>query len=408
MLPINKIEEAAIRLQNILVPTPLIFSDFLSEEHDCELYIKPENLQRTGAFKIRGSYNKIASLKETVLEKGIVAASAGNHAQGVALAAKSICDPSKGSCPLVTIVMPETTPYIKVEGTQKLGAKVVLSGDNYDEAYAEARRIETEDGALFVHPFDDLDVIAGQGTIGLEILEELDDIDMVIVPIGGGGLIAGIAAAIKQVKPEIEVVGVEPEGAASMTLSLKYGEVTELEEVNTIADGVAVKRVGDLPFALITKYVDKIVTVSDTEIMDALLVLMERQKLVAENAGACSVAALKKIDTKGKRVVSLVSGGNIDVITISEMLNRGMVSRGRLFSFSVELQHKPGELLKISSILAEAKANIVKLDHDQFHNPARFKSVRLAVTVETNGISHVNNIVESLEFEGYVVERLGV
>ncbi len=399
-------QEARKRLKGILKPTPLIFSEYLSEEYGATVYIKPENLQRTGAFKIRGAYNKIAELTPEQRHRGIVTASAGNHAQGVALAAKLFCQQEEGSDTHATIVMPETTPLIKVEATEKLGARVVLSGDTYDDAYAEARRIEEEEGAVFVHPFNDLSVIAGQGTIGLEILEECPDVDIIFVPAGGGGLRAGVATAVKHLAPHVRVVGVEPDGAAGVTKSLKAGKLVDLADVDTIADGVAVKVTGDVSFDLIKESVSDMITVPDTEIMQALLILIERQKVISENAGALSVAALSHYDIKDKKVVSLVSGGNIDVITISEMLTRGLISRGRLFSFSVELHHKPGQLLIISKILADLKANVIKLDHDQFHNPSRFKSVRLAVTVETNGNSHVEKIVKALRDAGYTLEIL--
>ncbi len=402
-IPLKKFQEAEERVKNVLKPTGLIYSDFLSEEYEAEIYIKPENLQRTGAFKIRGAYNKIAGLSTEERARGIVTASAGNHAQGVALASRICSDRDGGTSSGATIVMPETTPLIKVEATEKLGAKVVLHGDNYDDAYGEARRIEAETGAVFVHPFNDLEVIIGQGTIGIEILEECADADIVLVPAGGGGLLAGVASAIKALNSSVKVIGVEPEGAAGITASYRAGELIELDHVDTIADGVGVKLSGDLCYEIIQETVDEMVTASDTETMQALLILIERQKLIAENAGALSVAALDHYDVKGKKVVCLVSGGNIDVITISEMLNRGLVSRGRLFSFGIELSHKPGELLKVSQILADRKANVVKLDHDQFHTPSRFKSVRLDVTVETNGRSHVNEIVKALNDDGYEI-----
>lgn len=400
-IPLKQFQEARERLKKITKPTPLIYSEFLSEEYEADVYIKPENLQRTGSFKIRGAFNRIAGLSPEQRQNGIVTASAGNHAQGVALAARLFCTMDADCCTRATIVMPETTPLIKVEATQKLGATIILHGDSYDEAYVEARRIEKEQGAVFVHPFNDLEVIIGQGTIGLEILEDCSDVEVVLVPVGGGGLLAGVAAAIKSVNSSVQVIGVEPDGAAGITESQREGTLVELDHVDTIADGVAVKTSGDLCLEIIQDTVDGMVTAPDTGIMQALLILMERQKLVAENAGALSVAGLAHFDVKGKKVVCLVSGGNIDVLTLSEMINRGLVSRGRLFSFAVELLHKPGELLKISTILAAHKANIVKLDHDQFHNPSRFKSVRLGVTVETNGRAHVDVIVGALVEAGY-------
>ncbi len=400
-IPQKQFQEARKLLQDVVKPTPLIYSEFLSEEYEADIFIKPENLQRTGSFKIRGAFNRIASLSAKQRENGIVTASAGNHAQGVALAAQLVCSMDSQARTRATIVMPETTPLIKVEATRKLGASVVIHGDNYDEAYAEARRIEQEQGAIFVHPFNDLEVIIGQGTIGLEILEECNDVDVVFVPVGGGGLLAGVAAAIKTTNHSVQVIGVEPDGAAGITESQRVGTLIELDHVDTIADGVAVKASGDLCFEIIQETVDGMVTAADTGIMKALLILIERQKIVAESAGALAVAALDHFDVKGKKIVCLVSGGNIDVITLAEMINRGLVSRGRLFSFGVELFHKPGELLKVSNILAARKANVVKLVHDQFHNPSRFKSVRLDVTVETNGRAHVDEIVAALSEAGY-------
>lgn len=403
---LDAIEQAAERLKDVVRPTPLIYSDFLSREFDADVFIKPENLQRTGTFKLRGAYNKIASLSSEQLRLGIVASSAGNHAQGVAFAAQHF-GKKFGIDPHVTIVMPETTPFIKVEGTQRLGAKVVLFGDTYDDAYHEARRIANESKALFVHPFDDPNVIAGQGTIGLEILKELPDLDMILLPVGGGGLLAGVAVAVKSINSSVEIVGVEPNGAACLARSQEEGAPITLPHVETIADGVAVRRVGDLTFELANQYVDQVVTVSDTAIMEALLMLIEREKLISETAGALSVAGLRAIQPHGKKIVCVVSGGNIDVITIAEMLNRGLISRGRLFSFSVELPHKPGELLKVAKILADLRANVIKLDHNQFNTPDRFKSVRLDISVETNGHSHVTQITQALTSAGYSITEIG-
>ncbi len=404
---IEDFKKAQESLKPILKKTSLIYSDDLSEELGAKIYIKPENLQRTGAFKIRGAFNKIINLTSEERMRGIVTASAGNHAQGVALATKYAAETIEHERrPVATIVMPETTPLIKVEATEKLGATVVLHGDTYDDAYKEARRLEAETGATFVHPFDDREVIIGQGTIALEILDELPETDIILIPVGGGGLVAGIAEAAKCIKPNIQIIGVEPKGAPCMAEALDAGEVVTLDHIETIADGVAVKRAGDLTFELVRDHVDKIVTVKDTELMEALLFLIERHKLICENAGALSIAGLNKIPIKGKNVVSLVSGGNIDVITIAEMLNKGLLSRGRLFSFAVELPHKPGELLKISEILAESNANIIKLDHNQFKDMKRFKSVRLEVTIETHGKSHVKEIVQALEEQGYSLKQI--
>jgi threonine dehydratase len=402
-IDLSDFQKAHAGLKPILKSTRLIYSEYLSEEFGAEIYLKPECLQRTGAFKIRGAYHKIASLDQGQLERGIVTASAGNHAQGVALAAQ-MASKNLGFKVRAIIVMPETTPLIKVEATRSLGAEVVLFGDSYDQAYSKAQSICSEEGAEMVHPFDDREVIVGQGTIGIEILEECPYADMVLVPVGGGGLLAGIASSIKAIHPETSVYGVEPAGAACMAMSLAEGEVCTLPAVDTIADGVAVARPGELTFNLVRDYADAILSVEDTQIMESLLLLIERHKLIAENAGAMAIAPLAKMDRAeiaGKKIVCVISGGNIDVITIAEMLTRGMVERGRLFSFSVELLHKPGELLKVAEILASNKANVIKLDHNQFRNPGRFKSVTLDVSVETNGREHVQQIVAALESEGY-------
>ncbi|MGB3367898.1 MAG: threonine ammonia-lyase, partial [Acidaminobacteraceae bacterium] len=348
-------EKAQENIKGIIKKTPLIHSEIFSEESGNIVYLKPENLQRTGAFKIRGAYNKISKLTEEERSRGVIASSAGNHAQGVALASTMLNVDS-------TIVMPKTTPLIKVQATRDYGAKVVLHGDCYDEAYEEACRLRELNGYVFVHPFDDIDVIEGQGTIGLEILEELKDADYILVPVGGGGLISGVALAAKRINPNIKVVGVEPEGAMAMKESVTRNELVTLKNVDTIADGVAVKKPGDLAFEIIKDYVDEIITVSDIEIMESFLLLLERHKLVAENAGILSIAGLKKLNVWNKKVVCLISGGNIDVVTVSTLINKGLVSRGRLFCFSVELPDKPGELLTIANLLAKLNANVIGLE----------------------------------------------
>lgn len=395
----NDIMAAKQRLDGVIKNTGLIYSEFFSSESGNDIYIKPENLQLTGAFKIRGAYNKISVLSEEEKKRGLISSSAGNHAQGVAYAAQKLGVKA-------TIVMPKTTPLIKVDATKSYGAKVVLFGDCYDEAYEEARRLEREEGYIFIHPFNDLEVIAGQGTISIEILEELKDADCIIVPVGGGGLISGIAVAAKSIKPEIKIIGVEPDGAAGMKLSMDNGKLSSLESVKTIADGVAVKNPGDLTYAIIKDYVDEIITVSDFEIMEYFLMLLEKHKLVGENAGVLSLAALSKISEKDKKIVCVVSGGNIDVVTISSMVNRGLVSRGRLFCFTVELPDKPGELLKISQILADTNANVIKLDHNQFKVYDRFMHVQLEITLETNGLAHIEHVVKALEQGGFAIERV--
>ena len=391
--------EARERLGTVIVKTKLIHSSVFSEETGNEVYIKPENLQRTGSFKIRGAYNKISKLTEEEKKKGVIASSAGNHAQGVALAAQKLGIKA-------VIVMPKHTPLIKVEATRKYGAEVILSGEVYDEAFQKAKELQEKEGYIFIHPFDDEDVIEGQGTIALEVLEELPDADIIMVPLGGGGLISGVAAAAKMKNPQIKIVGVEPEGAASALKSIEKGKVTELKEASTIADGAAVKRIGNIDFDYIKKYVDEIITVSDYELMEAFLLLVEKHKIVAENAGILSVAGLKKLKEKGKKIISILSGGNIDVLTISSMINKGIVVRGRIFKFSVDLPDKPGQLVAVSQILAKENANVIRLDHNQFKNLDRFHEVELQVTVETNGEEHIKKIIESFKKEGYEVKRL--
>lgn len=399
MLSLSQFEDARERLKGIIKETKLIHSPTFSEECGNEVYIKPENLQITGAFKIRGAYNRISLLDEDAKKRGLIASSAGNHAQGVAYAAQKLGVQA-------TIVMPKPTPLIKVEATKKYGAKVVLAGEVYDEAYKEAKRLQEEYKYEFIHPFNDDDVIAGQGTIALEILEELPDADILMVAIGGGGLAAGIAHCAKLINPNIKIIGVEPEGAQCMNEAIKAGKVVELPKVSTIADGAAVKVAGERTFELLNGVIDEIVTVSDYELMDAFLVLVERHKLIAENAGILALAGLHKIKEKGKKIVSVISGGNIDVLTISSMITKGLVSRGRIFSFSVDLTDKPGELLHISRILTEQNANVIKLNHNQFKNLDRFTHVQLEVTVETNGEKHIKAITESLKKEGYDIIRL--
>ncbi|MBX4271869.1 threonine ammonia-lyase [Clostridium estertheticum] len=394
-----EIQKAQANLKGVTLKTGLIYSDVFSNESGNSVYIKPENLQITGAFKLRGAYNKLCSLTSSERERGVIASSAGNHAQGVAYSAQKLGI-------LATIVMPKTTPLIKVEATKSYGATVVLFGDCYDEAYTEAKRLEKEHNYVFVHPFDDLDVMYGQGTIACEIVEEIKDIDCILVPVGGGGLIAGIALAAKALNPSIKIIGVEPEGAKAMKDSIDCKKVVHLETVCTIADGVAVKKPGDLSFEIIRNYVDEIVTVSDFDIMESFLLLLEKHKLIAEASGALSFAGLKKIKERGKKVACVLSGGNIDVVTISSMIDKGLVSRGRLFCFSLEMSDIPGELVKVSTILASANANVVKLDHNQFKTNDRFMQVQLEITVETNGHDHVDAIINALGKEGYKVNKI--
>ena len=391
--------KAKEKLSKVLLETHLIYSPIFSKESGNKVFIKPENLQKTGSFKIRGAYNKISNLTDAEKKRGVIASSAGNHAQGVAYGAKE-------SGIKAVIVMPKSTPLIKVESTKQYGAEVILYGDVYDDAYKKAKELEEKEGYVFVHPFNDEDVLDGQGTIALEILEELPETDIILVPIGGGGLISGIACAAKILKPEIKIIGVEPEGAASAYEAIKENKVVELKEANTIADGTAVKKIGDLNFEYIKKYVDEIITVSDYELMEAFLLLVEKHKIIAENSGILSVAATKKIKEKNKKVVSVISGGNIDVLMISSMINKGLIRRDRIFNFSLNIPDKPGELAKVVDLIAELGANVVKLEHNQFKNLSRFKDVELQVTVETNGSEHIKNLVQAFEEKGYEIIKI--
>ena len=397
---LGDIKQAAARLQPVLLPTKLISSVFFSQEYDCEVYIKPENLQRTGSFKIRGAYNKISCLSKEESARGIIAASAGNHAQGCAISAKM------GGVK-ATIVMPNVTPLLKVEATKSYGAEVVISGDVFDEAYDKATSLAAENGYTFIHPFDDYDVICGQGTIALEALAELPDADEILVPIGGGGLAAGIAMAAKAINPKIKVIGIEPVSAMSMKKSIDIGHPATLDDMKTCAEGVAVRRPGDLTFALCSQYLDDIISVSEKDIMEAFLLTLEKQKLVAETAGVIPLAALKKRAAKGKKLICPISGGNIDMVTISSIINQGMISRGRIMCFSVELPDKPWQLAKVASLLAEANANVIELQHNQFKALDRYSNkVVLEVTVETNGHAHIQEVLEHLQDEGFPVKRI--
>lgn len=403
MFNLNKVLEdvkkACKNLEGTIKKTELVYSDFFSEECRNNVYLKPENLQFTGSFKIRGAYNKIVNLPESAKKNGIVASSAGNHAQGVAYSAKSLGIPSK-------IVMPTVTPLIKIDATKKYGSEVVIHGDIYDDAYAKAMEIAKLEEREFIHPFNDYDVICGQGTIGYEILEQLENVDEILVPVGGGGLISGIAMAVKAINPNIRVIGVEPEGALTMKTSLDNNKITNLDCIKTSAEGVAVRRLGDLPFKIAREYVDGIISVSEQDIMEALLMLIEKHKFVAETAGVLALAALKKLTVSNKNIVCILSGGNIDVVTISSMINKGLVSRGRIFCFSVDLPDNPGQLLKISQILSDLRANVIKLDHNQFKAMDRLENVQLEVTTETNGHDHINQIIATLNKNGFSVNRI--
>ncbi len=393
MLTIDKIFHASLVLKDIIRPTHLVKAYGFSK--DFELYLKPENLQRTGSFKLRGSGYKIAQLSEKEKQKGVIACSAGNHAQGVALAASKCGIPS-------LICLPETAPISKVEATKGFGAQVCLVPGVYDDAYAKALELKEQHGYTFVHPFDDENVIAGQGTIGLEILNELDDIDAVIVPIGGGGLIAGVAFAIKSLRPSVKVYGVQAAGAPSMLQSIKDGQVGTLDSVSTIADGIAVKRPGDLTYELVSKYVDDIATVTEDEICAAILKLIEKQKMIAEGAGAVSVAAamFQKFPIQSKKVVSIISGGNIDVTSLSRVIERGLMKSGRIATLMIELADMPGRLKDVSRIIADCGGNITDVHHER-GNTQNVKDLFLRVDLETRNYDHVEQIKQALQQEGF-------
>ena len=390
-------EQAQAALADVVHATPLVYSPFFSRETGNQIYLKPENMQVTGSFKVRGAFFKISTLTQEERAKGLVTSSAGNHAQGVAYAASRLGIKA-------TIVMPSATPLVKVNRTMQLGAQVVLHGDVYDDACVEALRIATETGATFVHPFNDEHVAAGQGTLAYEIRQDLPDADIIIVPIGGGGLAAGVATLAKHLNPKVKVLGAEPTGAASMSISCRNGRISPLESVETIADGVAVCTVGDIVFPYVQKYVDDILLVDDECLMDVFLDLTENHKMIAENAGLLSLAAayqLQKRGISGKKIVCLLSGGNMDVITLSTLVQRGLISRGRIFTFSVLLPDRPGELVNISSIVASHRGNIIRLEHNQFVNINRRAGVELRVTLEADGHPHKQEILQALFEKGY-------
>lgn len=399
MLRLYNYIEAKEKLKTVINKTKIIHSDVFSMETGNDIYIKPENLQRTGSFKIRGAYNKMTKLTGEEKAKGVITSSAGNHAQGVALAAEKLGIKA-------TIVMPKYTPLIKVEGTKSYGAEVVLEGETYGDAQNKALELQKEYGYTFVHPFDDEDIIEGQGSIALEILEEVPDVDIILVPLGGGGLISGVASATKLMNPNVKIIGVEPEGASSGLAAMKNGGPIKINDISTIADGTAVNKIGKTNFEYISKYVDEIITVSDYELMESFLLLVERHKIISENSGILSIAGLKKLNVKDKKIVCILSGGNIDVLTISSMINKGLVVRGRIFKFSVGLPDKPGQLVMVSELLAKLNANVIRLDHNQFKNLDRFHDVELQVTVETNGEDHIKNIKEEFKKNGLKIIRL--
>lgn len=394
MLTLDKFEEASEVVKKVTQETKLVFSDYLSTQTENKVYLKPENMQFTGAYKVRGAYYKLSTLSDEERQKGLITASAGNHAQGVAYAAK--CYGVKA-----VIVMPTTTPLIKVNRTKGYGAEVVLYGDVYDEACAHAYELAEKNGYTFIHPFDDLAVATGQGTIAMEIFKELPLVDYILVPIGGGGLATGVSTLAKLLNPKIKVIGVEPAGANCLQVSRQEGKVVTLEGVNTIADGTAVKTPGSIIFPYLAKHLDEIITVEDEELVVAFLDMVENHKIVVENSGLLTVAALKHLNVKNKRVVSILSGGNMDVITMSSVVQQGLILRDRIFTVSVLLPDKPGELSRVSDIIAKQSGNVIKLEHNQFVSINRNAAVELRITLEAYGTQHKEEIIEALNTNGY-------
>lgn len=394
MMTLEKFEEACERVQEVILPTNLVYSEHYSEQTGGKIYFKPENMQYTGAYKVRGAYYKISTLSEEERARGLVTASAGNHAQGVAYAAKIY------GCKAV-IVMPHTTPLIKVNRTKSYGAEVVLHGNVYDDASAHAMELAEKKGYTFIHPFNDEDVAIGQGTIAMEIVKELPTVDIILAPIGGGGLSAGVATLAKMLNPKIKVIGVEPKGANCMQASMEAGHVVSLPYVNTIADGTAVKTPGDNIFPYIQENVDEIITVEDQDLIVSSLDMMENHKMIVENSGLLSVAACKQLDCKGKKVVCILSGGNMDVITVSSVVQHGLILRERVFTVSVLLPDRPGELLRVAEVIAKAQGNVIRLDHNQFVSINRNAAVELTITMEAFGHDHKENIIQELVDAGY-------
>ena len=392
-LTLKKFEEAAEKVKEATLPTNLVYSEYFSNQTGNKVYLKPENMQYTGAYKVRGAYYKISTMSEEARKKGLITASAGNHAQGVAFAAKKYGVKA-------TVVMPTTTPLIKVNRTKSYGAEVVLYGDVYDEACEYALKLAEEKGLTFVHPFDDLDVATGQGSIAMEIIKELPTVDYILVPVGGGGLATGVSTLAKLLNPNIKVIGVEPAGANCLQASIKAGKVTTLPTVSTIADGTAVKTPGSKLFPYLQKNLDDIITVPDEDLIVSFLDMVENHKMIVENSGLLTVAALKQIKDKDKKIVSILSGGKMDVITMSSVVQQGLVQRSRIFTVSVLLPDKPGELVKVAKIIADANGNVIKLDHNQFVSINRKATVELRITIEAFGHEHKEQIVSELEKNG--------
>lgn len=393
-LSLQKFEEAAEKVKEVTLQTNLVYSEYFSSQTGNKVYLKPENMQYTGAYKVRGAYYKISTMSEEARKKGLITASAGNHAQGVAYAAKKFGVKA-------TVVMPTTTPLIKVNRTKGYGAEVILYGNVYDESCEYAIKMAEEEGYTFVHPFDDLDVATGQGSIAMEIIKELPTVDYILVPVGGGGLATGVSTLAKLLNPKIKVIGVEPAGAACMKASLEAGKVVSCDHVSTIADGTAVQTPGKIIFPYIQENLDDIITVEDEELIPCFLDLLENHKMLAENSGLLTIAALKHLDVKNKKVVSIISGGNMDVITIASLVQHGLIMRDRIFTVSVFLPDKPGELNKVSDVIADAQGNIIKLEHNQFVSINRNSAVELTITMEAFGTEHKNKIIKSLKKAGY-------
>ena len=393
-LTLEKFEEATDAVSKVISETKLVYSEYFSNSTGNKVYFKPENMQYTGAYKVRGAYYKISTLSDEEKARGLITASAGNHAQGVAYAAKL------AGCK-ATVVMPTTTPLMKVNRTRSYGAEVVLHGDVFDDALACANELAAEHGYTFIHPFNDLQVATGQGTIAMEIIKELPTVDYILVPIGGGGLCTGVATLAKLLNPKIKVIGVEPAGANCMQESLKAGKVITLPSVNTIADGTAVQRPGELLFPYIQKNVDDIITIDDSELIVAFLDMVENHKMIVENSGLLTVAALKHLHVTKKKIVSILSGGNMDVITMASIVQHGLIQRDRVFTVSVLLPDKPGELAKVATLMAEEQGNVIKLEHNQFVSINRNAAVELRITVEAFGTEHKNRIVDALKSAGY-------
>ena len=400
-MTLEKFEEACEIVGRVTNKTGLVYSQCFSDQCGNKVYLKPENMQKTGAFKIRGAYYKISTLSDEDRKKGLITASAGNHAQGVAYAAKEY------GCKAV-IVMPTATPLIKVNHTKEYGAEVVLYGNDYDEACAHAIELAKEKGYTFIHPFDDLDVATGQGTISMEIIKELPLVDYILVPIGGGGLASGVATLAKMLNPKIKVIGVEPEGANCMEQSLKKGEVICLDHSATIADGTAVRQPGKLIFPYIQKNIDRVISVPDDELIVAFLDMVENHKMIVENSGLLSVAALKHLNVKDKKIVCILSGGNMDIITMSSVVQHGLIQRDRIFSLSVLLPDKPGELVHVASVIAKENGNVIRLDHNQFVSTNRSAAVELKITLEAFGTEHKQKSIKALEKAGYTPKLISV